>query len=61
MTAAQRAAAMFGPEGFAVGTLAGCFVGVGAHGWTNIKHIVSSLNPLDRSSRWDSASTHRSR
>src|SRR5215210_6546870 len=47
----ERAAGLLGPEGYAVGTMAGCFVGIGAHGWSNIGAIASSLNPFDRSPR----------
>lgn len=60
LTTAERAADLFGPEGFAVGTLAGCFVGIGAHGVSEIAKIVSALNPFDRSARWHTR-THRSR
>jgi hypothetical protein len=54
MTAAQRAAALLGPEGFAVGTLGGCFFGIGVHGVSSIRKLASALNPFDRSPRWHS-------
>lgn len=49
LTVAERVAGIVGPEGYGVGMMAGCFVGVGAHGVANIGTIVDSLNPFDRS------------
>lgn len=51
LAAGERAAGIFGPEGLAVGSMAGCFVGIGAHGWANAKSIASALNPFDRTPR----------
>lgn len=48
LTAGQRAAAIFGPEGWAVGALGGCFFGIGLRAQHGIKALVHKLNPFDR-------------
>jgi hypothetical protein len=48
LTAARAASAFEGPPGVALGALAGCMTGVGAHGFHTVRGLLDHLNPFGR-------------